>query len=217
MPRGSNPIRVFLADEHGVIRAALRTILARVPGVEVVGEAARGEEAVDAIGSLQPSVAIVDLGSSELARRDTIRALREVSPETGVIVFTDRIHASLAVESIRSGARGYLSKSASAEEIIAAIRAVAAGGGVVSPEVAGKLLVRLHAKTAAPSETGPLSAREVEVLDLVSHGIPSHGIASRMQISAETVKSHLKNAYQKLGAADRAHAVALALRNGLLS
>jgi DNA-binding NarL/FixJ family response regulator len=206
-------IRVLVVDDHPVVRQGLVAVLEDEPDFEVVGSAGSAEEALALAERLRPDVALLDL---ELPAMDGVEALSlfaAASPDTRVIVFTAYDTDERVFGAVRAGARGYLLKGASAEEIARSLRVVQAGGSYLEPRVAAKLVAEVRAPRRS---SGQLSERERAVLRLVAEGLPNKQIAQTLSISERTVKFHLASAFNKLGADNRAQAVALAAQRGLL-
>jgi DNA-binding NarL/FixJ family response regulator len=202
-------IRVLVVDDHPVVRAGLRGVLARYPDIDVVGEASSATEAVAAARAHQPDVVLMDL---RLPGADGTQATRFVlaqRPGCQVLILTTYDNNADIVRAVEAGAQGYLLKDATPEELAHAVRAVAAGGSALSPSVAAKLVSRLRSPTA-------LSAREIEVLRLVSTGHTNAEIGRALLISQATVKTHLLRAFGKLGVSDRTAAVTTAYELGIL-
>lgn len=205
-------IRVAVADDHPVVREGLAAILEVVADFRVVGSVGSAEELLESARRTRPDVVLLDL---ELPRVDGVEAiarLREALPECRVIVFTAYDTDEKVVGAIRSGAMGYLLKGASASQIIDAVRAVYAGNSYLGPGIAEKAF----AGRSQPAGAAGLSAREREVLRLVGKGRSNKEIARILAISARTVKFHLTSIMNKLGADNRAQAVALAAQRGIL-
>jgi DNA-binding NarL/FixJ family response regulator len=203
-------IRLLIADDHPVVRDGLRGMVAGQPDLEVVGEAATGTEALALAPRVRPDVALVDLRMPGLDGVATIRALRERHPEVRVLVLTTFDTESDVVSAIEAGATGYLLKDAPRAELFRAIRAAARGEAVLAPAVATRLVGQLR-EPAAPA----LTARELQVLELVARGATNRVVAARLHVSEATVKTHLVHAFGKLGVSDRTAAVAVALERHL--
>jgi DNA-binding NarL/FixJ family response regulator len=203
-------IRLLIADDHPVVRDGLRGMVAGQPDLEVVGEAATGTEALALVPRVRPDVALVDLRMPGLDGVATIRALRERHPEVRVLVLTTFDTESDVVSAIEAGATGYLLKDAPRAELFRAIRAAARGEAVLAPAVATRLVGQLR-EPAAPA----LTARELQVLELVARGATNRVVAARLHVSEATVKTHLVHAFGKLGVSDRTAAVAVALERRL--
>ena len=206
-------IRVIVVDDHPIVRQGLVSVLGDEDDLEVVGEASSGREAVALAARLQPDVMLLDLEMPDLDGVEAIPQLLAAKPGLGILVFTAYDTDERVLGAVRAGARGYLLKGASADEIARGIRTVYSGGSYLEPRVASKLL----AEVSSPRTRGTgLSAREREVLRLVAEGLPTKQIALSLSISERTVKFHINSIFHKLGADNRAQAVALAAQRGLL-
>lgn len=204
-------IRIVVADDHPVVREGLAAILSTQPDLAVVGEAAGGEALLALAAALRPEVALVDLEMPGVDGEAAIRRLPEVSPETRALVLTAFDSDERIIGALQAGARGYLLKGAPRAQIFEAVRTVAAGGSLLQPAVAARLAA-LVARPAPPA----LSPRELEVLLLVARGRTNKEIARALGVVERTVKFHLSGAMARLGAANRAEAVALAAQHGLI-
>ena len=204
-------IRILLADDHPVVRDGLAAMLATQPDFEVVGEAGSGEEALAQAARLRPDLVLMDLEMPVVDGIEAIRRLRAADPGVQVVVLTAFDTDDRIVGAIQAGAQGYLLKGAPRAEIFAAIRTVSAGGALIPPVVASKLLRQVRENPDA------LTAREVEVLCLVAAGLANREIAARLSISERTAKFHVSSVLAKLGAKNRTQAVRLARERGLLS
>ena len=217
-------IRVLAADDQRVVREGLALVLGLLPGVEVVGTAADGDEAVDMAHRLNPDVVLMDL---RMPRRDgvaAIRALREECPRIKVIVLTTYADDRSVLDALRAGARGYLTKDAGGEQIEQALRDVVDDRSVLDPAVQHHVVDAIAAIAAAPTPTATqadpppagLTPREAQVLELIARGLANAEIAQRLAVSETTVKSHINHLLPKIGARDRAQAVAFAYQQGLV-
>jgi DNA-binding NarL/FixJ family response regulator len=211
-----NRAGVLLIDDHTAVRQALRVMLEAEADIVVVGEASDGAEGIAAAARLQPDVTIVDLAMPGTGGLAAIPELRRVAPRSAILVFTMHHNAAYVHEAMRAGARGYVLKSAPKEELGAAIRALRAGGGYLQPEITGTVLRRLMGDARVAGEHGLLTVREIQVLEFVADGKSNKEIAAALSIAEDTVKTHLRRLFEKLGAADRAQAVAIALRQKLI-
>jgi DNA-binding NarL/FixJ family response regulator len=211
-PPGAAPIRLVIADDHPVVRDGLSSMFARDPEFEVLGEAADGAEAVRLARDLRPDVILMDLRMPGVDGLTAITELARQGIPTRVLVLTTYDTDSHVLPAIEAGATGYLLKDAPRAELLRAVRAAAHGEAVLSPSVAARLMSRFRAPGA-----GPLSQRELEVLELVASGTTNREAAARLFITEATVKTHLLNIYAKLGVGDRAAAVAEAFNRGLLT
>jgi DNA-binding NarL/FixJ family response regulator len=206
-------IRVMVVDDHPIVRQGLVSVLEDEADLEVVGAVDSAVEALRVVQRLRPDVMLLDLEMPELDGVEAIPQLLAATPGLGVLVFTAYDTDERVLGAVRAGARGYLLKGASAEEIARGIRTVHAGGSYLEPRVASKLMAEVSSPRRA---AGGLSEREREVLRLVADGLPTKQIARNLSISERTVKFHVNSIFHKLGADNRAQAVALAAQRGLL-
>jgi DNA-binding NarL/FixJ family response regulator len=209
------PVRLLIADDHPVVRDGLSGMFAADPGFEVLGEAGDGAEAVRLARALRPDVILMDLRMPEMDGVTAIAELARHGVTARVLVLTTYDTDSHVLPAIEAGATGYLLKDAPRTELLRAVRAAARGEAVLSPSVASRLMGRVRAPAAGSD--GPLSQRELEVLELVAAGTTNREAAARLFISEATVKTHLLHIYAKLGVGDRAAAVAEAFNRGLLT
>ena len=201
-------IRVVIADDHAVVRQGLRTFLDLQEDVEVVGEAADGAEALEAAERLSPDVVLIDLVMPGVDGIEAIRGLRERAPAVRAIVLSSFIDDEKLFPAVRAGAAGYLLKDVQPQELVEAIRTVHAGGALLHPRVASRLLEELA--------TDPLTPREREVLALIGRGMANKVIARELSLSEKTVKAHVSSILAKLGVTDRTQAALYAVRAGLV-
>jgi DNA-binding NarL/FixJ family response regulator len=211
-----DPIRVLLADDQRVVREGLAMLLELLPGIEVVGTAADGEEAVRLAAARAPDVVLMDLRMPRVDGIEATRRIADARPEARVIALTTYADEPTVLSALRAGARGYLTKDAGAEEIEAAITAVARGEAALDPAVQAHVLAGLADSAAEPALPDGLTPREAEVLTLIADGLSNAQIAERLVVSQATVKSHVNRVFAKAGVRDRAQAVAYAYRNGLV-
>ncbi|MGJ6965914.1 response regulator [Streptosporangium sp. G11] len=211
MSRPAGPIGLLIVDDHPVVRDGLSGMFARDPEFEVLGEAADGAEAVRLASALCPDVILMDLRMPGMDGVSAIRELAERASGARVLVLTTYDTDGHVLPAIEAGATGYLLKDAPRDELLRAVRAAARGEAVLAPSVAALLMSRV--RRPAP---GPLSPREVEVLQLVAAGATNREAAARLFLTEATVKSHMLNIYAKLGVNDRAAAVSEAFNRGLL-
>lgn len=202
-------IRVMTADDHLLIREGLAALIAAQPDIDIVGEAADGEEAIRLYAELKPDVLLLDLQMPKVHGIEVLTQIRRDFPAARVIVLTTYDFEQLASKAIAAGAQAYLLKSSVRRELINTIRSVASGRRHVDAEVANTLA------TYADGES--LTPRETSVLSLVAEGNSNREIGSALSITEETVKGHIKSILSKLSANDRAHAVALGLKRGIIS
>ncbi|UPU42492.1 MULTISPECIES: response regulator [Rhodococcus] len=200
-------IRVFLVDDHLVVRAGLRALLNTQPDVEVVGEASSGEEAATAIPSASPDLVMMDLDmGTGMHGAEAIKRLRSDGVDVPVLVFTTYDTDADVVRAVDAGAIGYLLKDSTPDEIFGAVRGAVAGRSVLSPAVASRLVQQMQ----RPQEA--LTARESELLSLLAEGMTNRELGKALFISEATVKTHLGHIYAKLGVDNRSAAVSVALR-----
>ncbi|WP_329193718.1 response regulator transcription factor [Streptomyces sp. NBC_01435] len=214
--------RVVVADDQSVVREGIVMLLGLLPGIEVVGSAKDGEEAVSLVAELSPDVVLMDLRMPRCDGAEATRRIRRDHPGTQVVVLTTFADDDSLFPALQAGARGYLTKDAGGEEIVRAIQAVLSGEAGLSPSVQRRLLERVT--TGPPLLPSPepeaelpdgLTPRELEVLVLIAEGLSNLEIARRLHISQATVKSHINNLFAKAGVRDRAQAVRYAYVRGL--
>ena len=227
---GQAPIRVLAVDDQRVVREGLALLLSLLPGVEVAGTAADGEEALALAAKLKPDVILMDLRMPGIGGVEATRRLRAADPSVSVIVLTTYADDRSVVSALQAGAVGYLTKEAGATELRQALERVHSGQAVIDPAVQRHLVDAIAAgadpagqsvKTAAasgpvtPALPGGLTPREAQVLALIAAGLSNAEIATRLVVSEATVKSHINRLLHKIGARDRAQAVSYAYRNGV--
>ena len=213
----SDSLTVVIADDHPVFREGLRGILASVEGVEVLGEAATGEEAVEAVATHQPDVVVMDLHMPDLNGIEATRRILHESPHVGVVVLTMVEDDASVFAAMRAGARGYLLKGADKAEIVRAIHAIGSGEAIFGPAIARRVIEYFSApQVAGPPQAFPeLTAREREILDHIAQGLNNETIARKLYLSPKTVRNHVSNIFAKLQVADRAQAIVRARDAGL--
>jgi DNA-binding NarL/FixJ family response regulator len=202
------PIRVLCVDDHPLVRKGIASILASEPGFQLVGEAGGGREAVELYRELQPDVVLMDLRMPDMDGTEATRQIRKINPEARIIALTSYDGDQDIYRAIEAGVRGYILKEMAHTKVLDAIRTVHAGKRLMPQEVAERL-----------SEYFPqvaLTPREIEVLKYVARGMANKEIAHQLGTAAGTVKMHVQNILAKLGAADRTHAVTIALERGIL-
>jgi DNA-binding NarL/FixJ family response regulator len=221
-------IRVLLADDQRVVREGLGTLLGLLEGIELVGTAADGEEAVALAASRDPDVVLMDLRMPRVDGIEAIRRLTEGGSRARAIALTTYADDASVLGALRAGARGYLTKDAGADEIRAAVEAVARGEAALDPAIQRHVVAALAGESAGGGGPGGavspssgrelpdgLTPREAEVLELIAAGLSNAEIAERLVVSAATVKSHVNHLFAKAGVRDRAQAVTYAYRHGL--
>ncbi len=206
------PVRIVVVDDHPVVRDGVAAVLSSAPGLEVVGQADDGPEAVRIVARLDPDVVVMDLRMPGGGGVDAVREMARRGLRAAVLVLTTYDTDSDTVAAIEAGATGYLLKDSPAETLVAAVRSTASGETVLSPTVAS----RLASHVRRPRSRSGLSARERQVLVLVARGMSNRLIANELFVSEATVKTHLAHIFDKLGAPDRAAAVAAAYEQGIL-
>ncbi|MEA2218989.1 MAG: hypothetical protein QOJ35_1615 [Solirubrobacteraceae bacterium] len=209
-------IRVLVVDDHAVVRQGLRTFLELQDDIEVVGEAADGEQALAAVVTLEPDVVLMDLVMPQLDGVTAIERLRERSPATRVIVLTSFLDEDKVLPAVRAGAAGYLLKDVQPAELVRAIRMVDRGEALLHPAVAARVMRELAGDGARAERHELLTARELEVLGLLARGRANKAIAFELGVAEKTVKAHVGNILGKLGLSDRTQAALYAVREGLV-
>lgn len=209
-------VRVLVADDHPLFRQGLRTAIDGGDGLEVVGEVETGTGAVERALELQPDVVVMDL---QMPERNGIEATREIvsqSPHVGVLVLTMFEDDDSVFAAMRAGARGYLLKGSSHEEIVRAILAVNSGEAIFGPAIASRLMAYFAASGGGPAQAFPeLTAREREVLEFIAQGKGNAAIANELVLSQKTVRNHVSNIFTKLQVLDRAQAIVKAREAGM--
>lgn len=209
------PIRILLADDHAVVRRGFRLILDSQPGLEVVGEASNGREAVQLAVALTPDLVILDVSMPELNGIEAARRIVEEVPRARVLALSMHRDGVYVREMLRAGARGYLLKDADDEALIDAVQAVARGDAYISPSVADSVLSDYRRHVTNPLDL--LSTREREVLQLISEGHTNKDIAQLLSLSVHTVDSHRSRLMEKLNLNSTGELVRFAIRNGLIT
>jgi DNA-binding NarL/FixJ family response regulator len=219
-----NTINLILADDHAVVRAGTRQLLERQPDLRVVGEAADGEEAVRLAKELKPHVVVMDVRMPKMSGVEATRRIKQELPEVAVLVLTAHDDDEYVFALLQAGANGYLLKTAEMEELVKAIRAVAAGQSALDPVITGKVVAQFASGRSLPDvlanvkdEYEGLTEREMEILRLVGKGLTNKDIGQKLYISDRTVQAHLSNIFSKLGVNSRTEAVMYAVRRGWIS
>lgn len=210
-------IRVLIADDHAIVREGLRTILGFQEGVEVVGEASDGQEAVDLAQELLADVVLMDIRMSKLDGVEATRRIKAQNPQIGVIVLTNYDDDRYVFEGIEAGASGYLLKDIGADDLSEAIHRVARGESLMAPSVLRKVLDEFaHRAEERELPHEGLTPRELEVLQALARGLKNEEIAKELFITEKTVKSHLGSIFGKLGVNDRSQAILYAIKHKLV-
>jgi DNA-binding NarL/FixJ family response regulator len=215
MPK--EPLRVLIADDHPLFRNGMRALLASDLDTEVVGEATTGEEAIEMAAALQPDVILMDLQMPGMSGIEATRSILHTSPHIRILVVTMYEDDHSVFTAMRAGARGYLLKGASPDEVLRAIAAVGSGEAIFSPSIATRLIdffANLQ-PTALPQALPELTEREHEILTLLAHGLSNAAIAKQLGLSVKTVSNYVSNIFSKLQVADRAQAMLRARKAGL--
>jgi DNA-binding NarL/FixJ family response regulator len=210
------PIHVLIADDHNLFRAGLHALLNLFSDLHVVGEASTGEEAVSKAEALQPDIILMDIQMPVVNGIEATRQIVQNSPNIGVIVVTMFEDDDSVFSAMRAGARGYILKEASEEEVLRAIRAVARGEAIFGPAIARRLVHFFSKPSVASNPVFPeLTEREREILDLIARGESNAEIAQGLVLSPHTIRNHISNIFSKLQVADRAEAIIRARDAGL--
>jgi DNA-binding NarL/FixJ family response regulator len=217
---GSGAIRVVLVDDHALFRRGLELVLAEASDIEIVGQAADGDDAVRLVRELTPDVVLMDVRMPRMSGIEAARLIRDTVPGTKVVMLTVSDDEQDLFAAVRAGASGYLLKEVSIDEVAGAVRAVTRGHALVSPSMAAKLLTEFNALAQRADErqrsgAPKLTERELQVLKLVAKGMSNREIANELFIAENTVKNHVRNMLEKLGMHSRMEAVIYAMRENL--
>lgn len=212
-------IRVVVADDHHLVREGIRALLEKAEGVQVIGEAADGQEAVEKVKGLSPDLIIMDISMPRLDGIQATEQIRKLDTPTEIIILSMHSKSSIVQQVLRKGAKGYLLKSSISEELLLAIQAASRGEVYLSPSISGSLLDNLWAledKAGVESVDEVLTPREREVLQLICEGNTNNQIADILHLSPRTVEKHRARVMEKLGASDFASLMRIAIRNNLV-
>jgi DNA-binding NarL/FixJ family response regulator len=210
------PTRVLLADDHALVRAGIRALLERIEGVEVVGEAGDGLQTLELIKEHQPDVVLLDLTMPKLSGLEVLKETKAKFPSVRAIVLTVHKTEEYAVHALRSGAAGFLPKSAASTELENAIKAVVCGEDYLSPEISSQAIFK-YLRDAASGSLLQLTTRQREVLQMIAEGVSTKMIAQRLNLSAKTVETHRAQLMERLNIHDIAGLVRYAIKMGLIS
>ena len=213
----SQAIRVLIVDDHTIVRKGIRALLTEIAGIEVVGEAADGQEAVSQANNLRPDVILMDLAMPKMDGIEATRQIKTSQPESRILVMTSFATDDKVLPAIKAGALGYLLKESAPEDLVQAIHQIHRGESSLHPTIARKVLEEITHPSERPPTPDPLTKREAEVLLLVAQGLSNQDIARKLHISDPTVRSHVSNIMSKLHLATRIQAALYALREGLVS
>jgi DNA-binding NarL/FixJ family response regulator len=205
-------IRVVLVDDHEVVRAGIGQLLATIDGIEVVGAAGDGHEAIAVVEDTRPDVVLMDLSMPRMDGIEAIERIAAAHPETSTVALTSFSDRNRILSALDAGAVGYLLKDAQPAELVAGVRAAAAGHSPLAPKAA---MAVIRARNVAPAREC-LTDRELDVLRLVAQGLPTKQIAQRLGISSKTVKAHLTNVFRQIGVTDRLQAALWARQHGVV-
>ena len=213
----SQAIRVLIVDDHTIVRKGIRALLAEIEGMEVVGEADNGQEAVTQADRLRPDVILMDLAMPKMDGIEATRQIKASQPESRILVMTSFAADDKVFPAIKAGALGYLLKESAPEDLVQAIHLIHRGESSLHPTIARKVLQEITHPSDRPPTPNPLTEREAEVLRLVAQGLSNQDIARKLNISDPTVRTHVSNIMSKLHLATRIQAALYALRKGLVS
>jgi DNA-binding NarL/FixJ family response regulator len=214
-------IRLLIVDDHALFREGLRALFSAIGDIDLVGEAANGEQAVELAEKLQPDLILMDIDMPGMGGVEATRGILRKIPSTGIVMVTMLEDDASVFSAMRAGARGYVLKGAQPDELLQTIRAVANGQALFGPAIATRMMrffkeQEAHFKASLPEEAFPeLTRRELEVLELIARGDKNREIAEKLVISDKTVRNHITNIFSKLQVADRAQAIIKARDAGL--
>ncbi len=213
----SEPVRILIADDHTLFRDGMAALLATNEGIEVVGQASSGREAIDRAATLQPDVVLMDIQMPGINGIEATRQIVSTSPHIGVIVVTMFEDDDTVFAAMRAGARGYVLKGADQDQMLCTIQAVARGEALFGPAIADRLMAYFNQpRPTAPAEAFPeLTEREREVLELIAQGLDNREMARRLTLSHKTIRNHVSNIFNKLQVAGRAEAIIRARDAGM--
>ncbi len=216
----TDALRVLIVDDHDLFRSGLRNLLEVEEGIDIIGEAAEGHEALRIVQELAPDVVVMDLNMPGMGGVEATRHITSLAPLTRVVMLTISDQDNDVIDAILAGACGYLLKDASIQDLMTGIRAAALGESLISPTIAAKVLQRLRASSKRPeiesTIRAELSDREIEVLKLIANGKDNAMIAAELHISPKTVKNHISNILMKLQIDNRIQAAVYAVRSGIV-
>jgi NarL family two-component system response regulator LiaR len=213
----SEVIRVFVVDDHPIVRRGIKDLLSTEPNIEVIGEAANGKEAIAGVKVSQPDVVLMDLVMPVLDGIEAIRQIKNAQLKTRILVLTSFATDDMVFPAIKAGALGYLIKDTGPGDLVQAIHKVHNNEPTLHPSIAQKLLAEISGPKRKPPSKDPLTDREVEILQLIARGLSNQDIAKKLVISVATVYTHVSNILSKLHLASRTQAAIYALREGLAS
>jgi NarL family two-component system response regulator LiaR len=209
-------IRVLVADDHAIVREGLSTLIGYEPGIEIVGEAANGIEAVQLACELEPDVILLDMVMPHMDGLEAIDKIKQAVPSACILILSSFSDDDRVFGAIKAGALGYLLKDSSPDTLIQSIRDVYQGEFSLSPGIARKVMAELQRSSDLPPTEQPLTVREVEVLKLVAQGLTNQAIGDRLSLSVRTVRNHVSSILEKLYLANRTQAALYAIKEGLI-
>jgi DNA-binding NarL/FixJ family response regulator len=213
-----NDVTIVIADDHIVVRKGTREILEQEPDLKIVGEASNGQEAVQLVASLRPEIALVDVSMPVLDGIEATKRIKEISPETAILILSAYENDELVFACLKAGAAGYLLKDASGQDIINAVRAIRRGESVLHPVIARKVMNRFFPAPDTKKELAKvLGDRELAVLRLAGNALSNQEIADRLGLSLHTVEAHMRHIFSKLQVSSRTEAVLYAIKQGWIS
>ena len=212
MNNNGETVKLVIVDDHRVVRSGVKALIETEPGLEVIGEAGDGREAVTKVKAQQPDVVLMDLVMPEMDGVEATKELTKLSPAPEILILTSFSEEERIIQAIKAGASGYLIKDASPDELVQAIEDVYHGESTLDPKVAGTVLRSVQNEPEDSAEE--LTDREIEVLELLAEGLPNEDIAEKLYISERTVRSHVSNILGKLDLANRTQAALYAVKNG---
>ncbi len=212
----ADPIRVLIVDDHAVVRQGLKAFLRVQDGIEFIGEAENGEEAIERAGELEPDVIMMDLVMPGMGGIETMRKLSELGSEARVIVLTSFAEDDQVIAAVKAGAAGYLLKDVRPDELASAIRTVHEGDALLHPSVAAKLMSKVADSGSGETKPDALTARELDVLKDIAGGMSNKEIAADLGVAEKTVKTHVSSILRKLELADRTQAALYAVRERIV-
>lgn len=213
----SEQIRVIIVDDHPIVRKGLRTLISSEPDMSIIGEASNGAEAIDLALTTPSDVILMDLVMSPISGVEAISRIKASHPAARILVLTSFADDDKVFPAIKAGASGYILKDIPPEELLTAIRDVAAGESFLHPTIAARLMREINQTTSPPDDSEPLTERELEVLRLIARGLTNQEIALELNVSERTITTHISNILDKLHLANRTQATLYALRKGIAS
>ena len=213
----TKPIRVLIVDDHAIVREGICSLLAKRKDIEVVGQAADGKRAIDAVAQFDPDVVLMDIAMPVMNGLEATREIHARFPSTRILILTQHENKEYILSVLHAGAVGYITKSVRANELIGAIRTVHNEGAYLPPEITHTVVSAMAETPAAESKSSLLTEREIEVVRLVAEGLSSREIAERLSISVKTVDTHRANILEKVGAHNTAELIKYAIRNGIVN